>query len=369
MLPIMQAHEKELSRLGVEVAVYGVADDQSQMDRASWACARLRVHRSWLPRFAYAPGLDKSLTAASHDILHEHGLWMYPSIAVSRWRRRTARPVVISTQGMLEPWALANAHTKKRIAAWLFEHTNLKCASCIHCSEQEVSGVRAFGLTNPVAVIPNGVSLPDANRRFYRPQWLPQDGRRVLLFLGRLHPKKGIRETLDAWSLLTSQHPQLARQWRFVVAGWDDGGYAKRFIEHARALGLTDVLFPGGVYAEDKEATFANADAFILASHSEGLPMAVLEAWSHAIPVFMTRGCNLPEGFKAGAAIEIPTEPKILARVLAGSLHKTDLSTMGLRGRDIVKNHYAWGAIGANLATTYRWLTGELQRPSFVRLD
>ena len=298
-------------------------DEYSESDRTSWSSVPLYLHNAFLPRFAYAPDLNELRINARHDVLHRHGLWLYPSIAVSRWQRNTGRPVVVSTQGMLERWALDNGRHKKRIAALLFERSSLRGAACIHCSKAEVPAVRAFGLSNPIAVIPNGADLPHHGNRLPRPAWLPDDGRRTLLFLGRIHPKKGIRETLQAWALLSSQETSILKQWRLVIAGWDDGGHIKSLIEHAQSLGLRDVIFPGPLFAGEKLATFAHADAFILASHSEGLPMAVLEAWSYSLPVFMTHECNLPEGFDEGAAIKIQPRRVILRKYSLNNFRAT----------------------------------------------
>ncbi|MDQ0394781.1 glycosyltransferase [Labrys monachus] len=369
ILPIMQAHASQFTARGNQVVAYGVEDACSEADRASWAPVSPRIAAPIVKRFAYAPAMARDLDQASHHILHQHGLWLYPSVAVSRWRRRTGRPVVISTQGMLEPWALANARVKKKVAAALFERANLSSAACIHCSEAEVPGIRAFGLRNPVAVIPNGASLPDPTLRRPRPAWLPDDGKRTLLFLGRLHPKKGIKESLDAWSVLRTQAPHVAANWRLVVAGWDDGGHAEAFIAHARALGLSDVIFPGAVFGEAKEAAFAHADAFLLGSYSEGFPMAVLEAWSHGLPVFMTRECNIPEGFQQGAAVEVTTAPASQAHVLAQHLAGPDLPKIGARGRALVARRFSWSSVADELLSTYAWLLGDGSRPSSVTLD
>jgi poly(glycerol-phosphate) alpha-glucosyltransferase len=309
----------------------------------------------------------RALLETPIDIVHQHGLWLYPSIATSRWRRRRRRPVVISTQGMLEPWAVRNSWAKKAIAGAMFERSNLRQAACLHCSQAEVEGVRGFGLRNPIAVIPNGADLPALNVVLPRPEWLPDDGRRTLLFLGRLHPKKGIRETLDAWLQVKAMAPDVGREWRLVIAGWDEGGYGEALFAHAQAQGLSDdVIFPGPIFGKQKEAALAYADAFILVSHSEGLPMAVLEAWSHTLPVFMTRECNLVEGFAAGAAIEVTSDPRELALTLVRSLVSSDLGLIGQRGRDLVERRFAWEAVVRELLAVYLWLARGSERPSCV---
>ncbi|MEO0793173.1 MAG: glycosyltransferase, partial [Pseudomonadota bacterium] len=132
ILPIMQAHARELANQGVKVAAFGAADAFSESDAASWAPISPHFFLPQLRGFAYAPDLGRAITDAPVDIVHQHGLWMYPSLATSRWRRRHRRPVVISTQGMLEPWALSNSWAKKKIAAALFERDNLTAAACLH---------------------------------------------------------------------------------------------------------------------------------------------------------------------------------------------------------------------------------------------
>lgn len=367
IFPIMQAHAKHLSMMGIDVSAYGLSDAFSQLDAASWAPITphffARQHRG----FGYSRQLSRALLASSVDIVHQHGLWLYPSIVTSRWGIRSRRPVVISTQGMLEPWALSNSRLKKQLASAFFERRNLNGAACLHCSEAEVEGIRRFGLKNPIAVLPNGTDLPTWTHDLPRPSWLPCDGRRTLLFLGRLHPKKGIRETLDAWARVKALSLGVARQWRLVIAGWDDGGHAEALISHSRALGLDgDVIFSGPLYGAEKNSAMAHADAFILASHSEGLPMAVLEAWSHALPVFMTRECNLSEGFTVGAAIEVTTDPVELSSTLMRSLCAADMALIGERGKALVVRRFTWEAIVRELFGVYKWLAIGGVRPACV---
>lgn len=367
IFPIIQAHTRELASLGVSVRALGVTDAFSEADAASWGPVVPQLYNPQYRGFAYSPELSRAMLSAPVDIIHQHGLWLYPSIATSRWRRRCQRPVVISTQGMLEPWALSNSKAKKFVAGLLFERNNLSQASCLHCSQAEVEGLRRFGLKNPIAVLPNGTDLPDLSLAQTRPSWLPDDGRRTLLFLGRVHPKKGIRETLEAWALLRACSPEIAQQWRLVIAGWDDGGHKEPLVSQARNLGIADdVLFAGPVFGEEKEALLSHADAFILASYSEGLPMAVLEAWSHALPVFMTRECNLMEGFSAGAAVEVTTDPAKLASTLKRSLESRELPSIGMRGRQLAEQKFSWDAMVRELLDVYLWLTRGADRPACV---
>lgn len=373
IFPIVRAHAQGLAALpATAVTVYGLHDAATEQDFESWYPVAPVAYRPSIPRFGFAPKLSVDLQRSAHDVIHQHGLWLYPSIAVARWRRALSKPVVISTQGMLEPWAIANSALKKRIAGFLFERSNLTHAACIHCSEAEVGGIRAYGLKNPIAVIPNGVDVPDhQRRRSPRPQWMSSSPRRTLLFLGRLHPKKGIPELLRAWSRVKAEMPIVAEAWLLAIVGWDDGGHAAELQRLAAELGLdgSSVVFPGPLFGDDKAAALSYADAFILPSHSEGFPMAVLEAWAQGLPVFMTRACNIAVGFGAGAAIEVTTEPGALAEVLARSLIRADLAEVGTRGHELVVSRFTWPSIVSELRSVYEWLIGSAPRPSCVHVN
>jgi poly(glycerol-phosphate) alpha-glucosyltransferase len=274
---------------------------------------------------------------------------------------------------MLDPWALRNSWLKKRLAHHLYEWANLRAAACLHAlNDEEALSIRRYGLTNPIAVIPNGVGLPDlrASDGNDAAPVLGADPRKPLLFLGRLHPKKGLVETIHAWKLVRDRSPEVAAQWRLVITGWDDGGHLPGLKALAVELGLAeDVSFQGPLFGAAKEAAFRAAGAFVLASYSEGLPNAVLEAWSHGLPVFMTEACNLPDGFVAGAAIAIDTAPDRLALVLSEHLARSDLGAVGQRGRELVELRYNWDRVARDLAAVYAWLVSGAPRPDTVRLE
>ncbi|WP_417210223.1 glycosyltransferase [Antarctobacter sp.] len=317
--------------------------------------------------YSRVPGLAAALDESGAGILHVHGLWL-PAISTGarHWQRRTGGALVISPHGMLDPWALRNSRWKKRLALTLYEGKTLAGANCLHALNlSEVQSMRALGLRNPIAVVPNGVDLPPAS-----PAGPPRDadGRRIMLFLGRLHPKKGLAETIRGWAALCAQRPDLRDDWRLVIAGWDDGGHGADLKTLVQELGLGgDVAFPGAVYGAAKQTLLARASAFILASRSEGLPMAVLEAWSHAQPVFMTSECNLPEGFDAGAAIRITTDPAAIAATLVAHLSRADLDQVGRAGRELVEERFTWDSIGRQLDAVYAWLAGDSgARPDWV---
>lgn len=356
---------------GARVSVYGLLDDQFEDARPGWTVDSLRAFPTIGPRkFGFAPGMMRALNTASHDIVHLHGIWMYPSYVTSRWGRRTKVPTVISPAGMLDRWALSNSGYKKRLALYLYENANLHSAAAIHANSlAEVKAIRSIGLSNPIAVLPNGVDLVDLSKTPVLPDRMKSVGRKTLLFMGRIHPKKSLRELLLAWSELRNVDPSLCDEWRIGIAGWDDSGHQAEIMTLVRDLELTDsVTMLGPVFGDDKLALLRSSNAFILPSFSEGMPMAVLEAWSSGLPVFMTEACNLQDGFTANAAIEISTDPQKMARRLGETLaDERVLQCMGEAAREHVERKYTWPKIVDGYMELYGWLAGGDARPDFVK--
>ncbi len=278
----------------VDVSVYGLKDEWAHEDRHAWSPVSPQVFAHIGPSaFRYSPKLLDAVLSSNCDLLHLHVLWMATSLVTLRWSQRRRRPYVVTINGMLEPWALRNAAWKKGIARWLFEQSNLDNADCICVnSYSEFKSVRDFGLTNPVAIIPNGIDIVSDAQSFERSKWLKfvtGDCRKTLLFLSRLHPKKGLTNLLKAWGL----NNEIRKAWKLVIAGWDESGHEVELKQLASRIGLAwsedgasttpvDVYFVGPQFGEDKTELFRVCDAFILPSFSEGFPMAVLEAWAFA---------------------------------------------------------------------------------------
>ena len=320
--------------------------------------------------FGYSPALPSLLGQKDLDLLHVHGLWMYQSIAALNWSKRCGAPYVVSPHGMLDPWALQNSRWKKRIAERLFEVAHLKHASCLHAlCRQELDAIRAYGLRNPVCVIPNGVEAAPLSTS--RPRWrdaVPADAK-VLLYFGRLHPKKGLSNLIPAWKKALNSDAAHAPAWHLVIAGMGSETYVRELAEMVNSHGLGErVHMVGPQYGEAKNATLHAADAFILPSVSEGQPMAVLEAWAHSLPALITPACNLQEGYDRGAALRIATGTQDIARGLVRlfELPQDELRRMGDAGARLAADTFNWSRIAAQFEDVYRWLLGQAERPDCV---
>ncbi|WAR45341.1 glycosyltransferase [Methylomonas rapida] len=354
------------------VNVIGLNDIFTQEDMRGWGAVSVHnLNKIGPSSFGFAPKLIEFLLKSEIDILHSHGLWMYTSIASLKWAESSNKPYIISPHGMLDPWALKNSNLKKRLASFFYEAKHLKNASCIHAlCEEEANSIREYGLRNPICIIPNGINTQN-NKINSIPQWRRNIGydKRILLFLGRLHPKKGVSELLDA--LVLTRDSNKLDNWNLVIAGWDQLSHEDFLKDKVKKLGLTEfVHFIGPQFNEDKAECYLCADAYILPSFSEGLPMTVLEAWSYGLPVIMTPQCNLPSGFNKNAAISVNPNAFSIKDGLINlfGMHNSELRSMGENGNLLVKSHFSWEFISNQMTDVYNWLLGNNSKPDCVHL-
>ena len=343
-------------RPGVSVDVFSLhqeADKPRDFGDIPVHLARTRGPAS----FGYAPAIQQLLKQHPVDLLHVHGLWMYHSVAARRWSRQTGRPYIVSPHGMLDPWALTNSAWKKRLARWAFEDANLKDASLLHAlCDSERDAIAAAGIETPVVVLPNGVeALPPVQGQAAWRSSLGQDAH-VLLFLGRITPKKQVAELIRQWTLAR----QSGSSWHLVLVGPVDPAYQRELqgvIDSGNAGG--HVHMTGPLFGDERARAYASADAFVLPSLSEGLPMAVLEAFAAGLPALLTAQCNLPEAFAARCAIEI--EPDA-ASIRCGLRRLFDLgdaerAAMGARARRLAADRFDWDVTARRFADLYATLT------------
>jgi poly(glycerol-phosphate) alpha-glucosyltransferase len=352
------------------IQVLGTADQDTDADLSGWMPLKPETFNITGPRsFGYASGMAGALEQFQPQLQHVHGLWMYCSCVNLRYSKQQQTPYIISPHGMLDPWAIQNSAWKKRVAGMAFERRHLDRASCLHAlCTSEVVAFRDFGLKNPVCVIPNGVDLPQ--RQGYAAPWAeqPASGKKILLYLGRLHPKKGLVNLLHAWKQFVGMDARTST-WVLALAGWDQEGHESELRNLVEELGLGySVMFLGPQFAAGKQACYENADAYILPSFSEGLPMTVLEAWAYGLPVVMTPQCNIPEGFSENAAIKVEPNPADIAEGLRKlvSLSDTERKEMGCCGLSLVKKNFTWGKVAEEMYTVYQWLAGNGSLPSSV---
>lgn len=334
----------------IAVDIFSLAEPEREL--RDFGDMPVHLARPLGPRsFGYAPDLPALLYRHPVDVLHVHGLWMYPSLAALQWSRRTGRRYLVSPHGMLDPWALANRAWKKRIARFLFEDAHLAGAWRLHAlCAAERSAIEAAGVATPIVVLPNGVARP--SRASSRAAWrtrLPADAK-CLLFLGRVTPKKRVAELIRAWT----RARRADSPWHLVIVGPADPAYGEELARLARQS-KGSVHLAGPAYGGARDLAYASADAFVLPSLSEGLPMAVLEAFAAGLPALLSSQCNLPEAYDYGCALEIrPDEQGIedgLRRLFGLGAEAT--AAMEMSARRLVAERFDWDVIAAKFAALY----------------
>lgn len=308
----------------------------------------------------------QTLLSSSADILHMEALWRCPQLWMADWKKRYPnRPIVCSPHGMLDPYIIQSQGKLKRIISSLFFQKGLEAVDCFHAlCQKELEDIRAYGLKQPVAIIPNGVNMPDTTKKFER-----KDNKKHLLYLGRLHRKKGVDMLLKAMIQLKEEKPELVKDWHVDLVGWDHENCQselKRIVLEGHLENT--VIFHGGLFGDDKLRMYATSDAYILPSHGEGLPMTVLEAWSWKLPVIMTSKCNIPEGFEANAAVRIDDTVESVKQGLITllSMSTEQRTQIGINGYQLVKDKFTWDTSANKMIQLYAWLLGKASKPNFV---
>jgi glycosyltransferase involved in cell wall biosynthesis len=309
--------------------------------------------------------LRDEIRSGRADITHSHGMWqmnaVYPGLLAFGGKTR----LVVSPRGAFSGWAMSHGSRLKKIVWPLVQRPAVNFASCFHATAvDEHADIRHLGFRQPVAVIPNGIDVPPLVRN-------PSTPVRTLLFLGRIHPKKGIDLLLHAWSRVMRRFPD----WQLRIAGTDvgygGGGYLATMRALAASLRLERCEFIGPRYGADKLAAYRAADLFVLPTHSENFGLTVAEAQAAGTPVIVSKGAPWAGVHAAGSGWWVDIGDDALAACLENALGSTahDLSQRGLRGRDWMLRDYAWPAIASQMHQTYRWLIEGGTTPSWVRLD
>lgn len=286
-----------------------------------------------------------------------------PNVYAGRAAARAGTPLIVSPRGMLSPGALAYSRWTKRLFWHVLQGPAYAQAACWHAtSTQEAEELRAFGIRAPIAVIPNGIDLPAP-----RPRARAMGAPRAILFLGRLHPKKGLDRLIEAWAALAAERPG----WHLRVVGPDEAGHRAEIVAHIARLGAPRVTFDGPLYGAERDAALAEADLFVLPTRSENFGLTVAEALGAGTPAIVTKGAPWfgLEAHRCGWWIEQGVPSLVEALRAATALTDAERAAMGARGRDWVGREFAWPGIAEQMRALYRWTVGQDGRPDFVRTD
>ncbi|MGA2115772.1 MAG: glycosyltransferase [Bryobacteraceae bacterium] len=292
-------------------------------------------------------------------VVHVHGVWQQHSVTALALAAQMGIPTFVSAHGMLESWAVNNKRLKKTIYSALVERRRLRRSACLRAlTLTEVGDYRRYGLTNPAVVIPNGISPPGvADPGLFLDKFPNLRGRRTVLFLSRIHYKKGLVPLCHAWARISRQFPEAT----LVIAGPDFENTLKSLKALIVDLGLENrVVLTGMMAGAIKWSALAASECFTLPSFSEGFSVAVLEAMAMGLPVVISHQCNFPEIVDRGCGWLIQPEVEQIADALAELLGAPAerRREIGENGRRLIAAKYNWSTIGQQMADVYDWTRG-----------
>jgi glycosyltransferase involved in cell wall biosynthesis len=305
--------------------------------------------------------LDGNARAGAIDVLHTHGLWMMTNVYPGWVAKKHGIPLVVSPRGTFTEYAMASGSRMKRVFWPLVQRRALEAVSFFHATSQaEYQDIRRMGFRQPVAVIPNGVDVPAAERQV-------NQGARTLLYLGRLHPEKGLDVLLMAWRTVAARFPD----WQLRIVGPGTGGYLAELTSLVSRLEIPRVDFAGPRYKADKVAEYRSASLYVLASPSENFGMTVAEALAAGTPAIVTKGAPWQRLESLGAGWWVEFSVESLAGALEDALACTPdvLREKGDRARQWMVRDFSWSEIAAQMTCCYRWLVEGGALPPCLLLD
>jgi glycosyltransferase involved in cell wall biosynthesis len=291
---------------------------------------------------------------SNYDIVHTNAVFSYP-VLPAYWACQFHKvPYIVTPRGMLEPWALAYKSEKKKLYFSWLEKPAIQKASAIHMlASSEAERTEALNLKPPLVVIPNGIHKEDFQNHpspevFYR-QFPDLQNKRLVVFLGRIDPKKG----LDLLAKAFAKAHQLFSDTHLIVAGQDNTGFLPTAQNYFKEGSCSEaVTFTGMLTGDIKYAALAAASIYVAPSYSEGFSMSVLEGMASGLPCVITTGCNFPEAKNVAKIVHIDAEQiaDALISLLQDSLEAKD---MGDLARQFILGNYTWDKIALKMASVY----------------
>lgn len=290
----------------------------------------------------------KLLNDIKPDLVHVNCCWMPQSAFTQKWAQKLGYKVILSPHGMLEPWIISRHYwTKKVPALLLYQKAAIKNADCLHATaESEKDNLLKLGYNNKIAIVANGI---DVDNITMKSNW---ERKKKILFLSRVHVKKGIEFLLEAVAILKEQ----LTDYTINIAGEGDDDYIVSLKNKVKELNIENLVsFCGGVYGEKKWKLFREADVFVLPTYSENFGIVVGEALACGTPVITTKGTPWEElnTEHCGWWTEVGTKATKEALSSFLTLSVNTLKEMGCNGRRLIENKYSTKKIAQDMYSLY----------------
>jgi glycosyltransferase involved in cell wall biosynthesis len=334
-----------------------------------WFFPRFSPAQVALREFIFSSSLTTWLWQhiTNYDLVHVHAIFSYPSTIAMTIARFKGVPYITRTIGQLCNWSLDQSKRKKQMYLALIERANLNYSRGLHfTAQQEAQEVSTVGLVSPSFVLPLGLTLPNPNphaRQILRQMLKVADDEPIILFMSRLHPKKGLDYLIPALGKLASQH-----RFTFLLAGNGTSEYEAMVSNLLETAGIRDRTYQAGfVMDTTKELFLQGSDLFALTSHSENFGVAVLEALAAGLPALVTPGVALAARIQQdhlGYVTQLESSA-IAAQIEQWLLDIEQGRKMGDRARQVIAQRYAWNRIALDLMQVYTAIIQDKPIPVF----
>lgn len=306
------------------------------------------------------------------DIIHLNGAWTPLSWFCFEIAKYYKVKIIVSPRGTLDPWCLKYnfiKRIKKKLAWFIYARRIYERASCIHVtSDAEMKNVRNLNLKVPICIVPNGINIEEFSKvpdmRITQEIFSTVRKKRILLFMSRIHPGKGLINLAHTWKHIASEFPD----WCLIIAGPDE---RKHLAEVKATLGKAErIYFFGQVIGEKRLALYHAAELFVLPTFAENFGVVIIEALATGIPVITTKGAPWQEleKHRCGWWIDIGADCLEATLQKALSLKSYNLSAMGKKGRDLIARKYNWSPIASDMMIVYNWVLGKSPCPSYIKM-
>ena len=301
---------------------------------------------------AWIPGFKKKMIELcemnDQVVIHDHGIWLPHNGLVAKVSHKLGVPLIIAPRGMLEPWALEYRRWRKLIVWNLWQKSRIMKADLIHATSQyEVDNLMKLNLGKPCVIIPNGTIFPECPPD----RGLLTDRKRKLLFLSRIHPKKGLINLVKAYKAVNPKN------WELLIAGYDEINHQAEVEKAVEDAELSEsVRFLGPIGNAEKWQLYAESDVFILPTFSENFGIVVAEALASGLPVITTTRTPWAEIMEFDCGWVVDPGVQEVTEAIRDAIHLTDQQRheMGLRGRNLIKQKYTWNSIAAKTLKVYK---------------
>ena len=307
--------------------------------------------------------LERVLLEGRYDLIHGQNLWIPLYHKMARVARKHGIPYMMTPRGCLEPWCMRQKRLKKLIAFHLYQKKDLQRASCVLATaKMEADNMRALVISTPIAIIPNGI---DVSEYPCRPLSSKNSVRKQIVFLSRIHEKKGIEFLIEAWEQLHRKYSD----WNVVIAGNGEEAYIadlKKMIIDKGLDSCIKIIPP--VFGEDKRKLYCESALFVLPTFSENFGMVIAEAMSCGVPVITTNGTPWQElnDLKLGWCINLSLDNLAKAISEAIDLGIDSLFEMGLQCSRHIFDTYQYKEVALKNQMVYEWIVNSKNKPNFI---